>query len=338
MKKSKKALLVVNLGTPNSPETGDVRRYLSEFLNDRRVIDLPWVIQKMLVNLIIVPFRSPKSSRLYKKLWSSSGSPILHYLNRMVEKIQSRLPVDYDVIGAMRYGFPSLKDAMKKLENGNYDEIIVFPLFPQYASSTTGSVNEFIMKKAVQWQVIPAFRFIDQYYDHPAFIRVFSDRIRCSHPELFSHIIFSYHGLPERHINKTHPGIDCRDCSCSKGMTEFGRHCYKAACYETTRLLAEKLDLKTAMFTTTFQSRLSKKWLNPFTDESIINLASDGHRKILVVAPSFVADCLETTIEIGEQYRELFRKLGGEDLTCVESLNDNDAWADAITEITGLQV
>ncbi len=182
-------------------------------------------------------------------------------------------------------------------------------MFPQYASSTNGSIGDAILREISNWQNIPSLKFIDQYYWHPLFINSFSDRIQSCHPELFSHIVFSYHSLPVRHINKAHPGIDCSRCTCNKAMTEYGRHCYKAACYETTRLLAEKSGLAEGTYTTSFQSRMSGNWLTPFTDETLVHLASAGHRKVLIVAPSFVADCLETSIELGEDYSCPFQEI-----------------------------
>lgn len=336
MSKTKKALLIVNLGTPDSPDTTHVRKFLSEFLNDRRVIDIPWIFRKLLVNLVIVPFRSPRSSGLYERLWTINGSPILFYLNNLVAKLEVRLKPEYEVFGVMRYGNPSLKKALKNIKEGGFDEITVFPMFPQYASSTTGSIAELILSEMSQWQTIPALKFIDQYYSHPAFVGAFSSRILGCHPGLFSHIVFSYHGLPVSHINKSHTGIDCGVCTCHKAMNEHGRHCYKATCYETTRLLADKAGLAEGTYTTCFQSRLAKNWLAPFTDDTLVKLAKAGHRKILVVAPSFVADCLETTIELGEDYAALFRRHQGQELVLVKSLNDGDDWTDAMIKILQL--
>lgn len=333
MSKIKKALLIVNLGTPDSPDTPHVRKFLSEFLNDSRVIDLPWIFRKLLVNLVIVPFRSSRSSGFYKRLWTINGSPILFYLNKLVAKLEVKLEHEYEVFGVMRYGNPSLKKTLKKIKEASFDEITVLPMFPQYASSTTGSIAGLILAEINQWNIIPAIKLIDQYYSHPAFLEAFSSRILGCHPELFSHIVFSYHGLPVSHVNKAHPGIDCRDCTCNKAMNEHGQHCYKATCYETTRLLADKSGLAEGTYTTSFQSRLAKNWLGPFTDDTLVHLASAGHRKILLVAPSFVADCLETTIEVGEDYAALFRRHQGQELVLTESLNDGDDWIDAITRI-----
>lgn len=329
----KKALILVNVGTPDKPEVKYVRKYLSQFLNDRRVIDLPWLLQKMLVNLIIVPFRAPKSTILYQKLWTEKGSPLLIYLNSVTAKLQKRLHNEYDVYGAMSYGNPPLKEVLNTVKNKGYEEIVVFPLYPQYASSTAGSVSELVLKEIRNWYVIPAFRFVNQFYSHPAFVDAFVSRIRKYQPEKFDYVIFSYHGLPIRQINKVHPGKEYNQCTCEKQLPEHGTYCYKATCYETTRLLADKLQLATNSYTTSFQSRLSNNWLTPFTDKTLIDLASKGKKKLLVVTPSFVADCLETIIEIGDEYSKLFKEHGGENLVLVESLNDSDDWIEAIAEI-----
>jgi ferrochelatase len=329
----RKAVLIVNLGTPDGPGVLPVSRYLVQFLNDRRVIDLPWLVRKILVNLIIIPFRVRKSSGLYKRLWTGEGSPLLIYLNNLVAKLADGMKGEYDVYGAMRYGNPSLRSVLQRIRQAGYDQITVFPLFPQYASSTSGSVAGYIMKHMGNWEVIPKLILLDQYYRHPAFIRVFSARIAGFHPEEYDHVLFSYHGLPVRHINKVHPAIHSGNCTCETGMPAHGLHCYRAACYETTRLLTEKLKLTENVCTTAFQSRLSKNWLTPFADDTVLGLARKGCKKLLVVAPSFVSDCLETTVEIGEDYKALFIKNGGQQLVLADSLNDWDEWVDALDEI-----
>jgi len=329
----KKAVLIVNLGTPAGPGVVPVTRYLLEFLNDKRVIDLPWLLRKILVNLIIIPFRARKSAGLYKRLWTSEGSPLLVYLNNLVAKLTTKMNGEYDVYGAMRYGNPSLGSVLQKIRQEDYDQITVFPLFPQYASSTTGSVAGYIMKHIGNWEVIPKLIFMDQYYRHPAFIRAFSASITGFHPREFDHVLFSYHGLPVRHINKVHPEIPCSTCTCDTGMPMHGLYCYRAACYETTRLLTEKLELTEKVCTTAFQSRLSKNWLTPFADDTLVGLARKGCKKLLVVAPSFVSDCLETNVEIGEDYKALFIKNGGQQLVLAESLNDRDEWVDSVDEM-----
>ncbi|HKK10066.1 MAG TPA: ferrochelatase [Bacteroidales bacterium] len=331
--KQKRIVLLVNVGTPDKPKVREVRKYLTPFLNDRRVIDIPWLLRKILVNLIIIPFRVRNSTNLYKRLWTNDGSPLLIYLNSLVDKLQKLMDKNTVVKGVMRYGNPSMKKALEEMKHGGFTEIVVFPLYPQYASSTTGSVHELLMNEVRKWEVIPKVRLIDQYYRNNDFLNAFAYRIRAYKPQEYDHVVFSYHGLPTRQIDKVHPGIKENQCSCETGMPAHGDYCYKAACYETTRLLADKLALDSGNYSVSFQSRLSKNWLKPFTDENLEKLAKEGKKRILIVAPAFVADCLETTIELGYEYKELFEENGGEELTLVESLNDSDEWAKAIVKI-----
>ena len=327
------AVILVNLGTPDSPKLSDVRRYLFQFLNDRRVIDLPWILQKALVNLIIVPFRAPKSTKLYERLWSEKGSPLLYYSEQVAAQIQSRMGNDYRIFNAMRYGNPDLKGILKQVEGLLFKKIIILPLFPQYASATTGSVFDLIMKQVSNWQTFPDIQMVSSFQDHPAFVKAFASQAAKYDVASFDHILFSFHGLPLRQINKLHPGKDCQTCSCKTETIPEGKLCYKAACYETARLIAEEAGIAPADYSVTFQSRLSKNWMSPFTDKTLIEKAKSGIKKILIFAPSFVADCLETTVEIEYEYGHLFKEHGGERLQMVESLNGNKAWIDGLEQI-----
>ena len=329
----KRLILLVNVGTPDKPDVKHVGKYLLQFLNDRRVIDIPRILQKILVNLIIIPFRVLKSAKLYQRLWTEDGSPLYFYQKSLVSKLQLKLKDEYTVMGAMRYGNPSLKKILNKAKNEHYDEIRVLPLYPQYASSTTGSVHELVMKQLSNWEVIPEVRLIPQFYSHPAYMRVFANRILSYHPENFDLVIFSYHGLPLRQIQKTHPDVHAELCQCEKQMPAHGKYCYRATCFEMTRLLTTELNILAGNYTTSFQSRLSRNWLTPFTDKELGNAILKGKKKILVVAPSFVTDCLETLVEIEQTYKQVFLQMGGEELVLVASLNDTDAWVDAIAEI-----
>ena len=327
------AVILVNVGTPDSPAVADVRRYLFQFLNDRRVIDLPWLLQKILVNLIIVPFRAPKSAKLYQKLWDEKGSPLLYYSEQVAEKLQLRMGGNYRICNTMRYGNPSLEKTLKQIENQNFKKIIVLPLFPQYASATTGSVSEYIMEKISHWNEIPELQLINHFHDHPAFINAFADQAARYEVAQWDHVIFSFHGLPLRQISKVHPKIDCTECLCKTQSIEEGKFCYQAACYETARLIAGKMGLSTSDYSVSFQSRLTKNWMTPFTDVVLVKKAKEGIKKILIFAPTFVADCLETKVEIGDEYKLLFKKHGGEDLQLVESLNDHDCWIEGLNQI-----
>jgi len=333
MKSSKTAVLLINVGTPDRPTVNAVRRYLFEFLNDRRVIDLPLVFQKILVNLIIVPFRAPKSTKLYKRLWTDLGSPLLYISEQVQEKLQEKLGLKANVLMAMRYGNPSIKLALESIQKANYDRVVVLPMFPQYASSTNGTAIQAVFDGMRKWNTIPEIHAVNQFYDHPAFLDAFTARIKSYNPDRYDHIVFTYHGLPNRHLEKNHPEKSIETCNCESSLPEFGKFCYKATCYQTTRELVKRLGLQKDHYSVSFQSRLSKNWMTPFTDENLIKLAKQGNKKVLVVAPAFVADCLETTVEIGWEYKELFLENGGEELQMVDSLNDSPVWIDALEEL-----
>ena len=323
----------MNLGTPDSPSVGDVRSYLSQFLNDPRVIDIPWLLRKILVNLIIVPFRAPKSAKIYKKLWTSTGSPLLFYSNRVKELLQKELGQEYEVHLAMRYKNPSIPDVMETMRKKNFNRIVVVPLFPQYASASTGSAHEEVMRILSKWWVIPDVSFVSQYYDHPAFIRGIVEIGKKYNHQEYDHVLFSYHGLPERHVDKVYDDGLCADHNCENQITDDNKYCYKATCYATTRFLTSALNIPKEKYTVCFQSRLDEKWLKPFSDRVVEECAQKGMKKILVFSPAFTADCLETIIEIGEEYQHIFRAKGGEKVQLVESLNEHPLWIACLREI-----
>ena len=326
----KTTVLLINLGTPDSPSTSDVRSYLGQFLNDPRVVDLPWLLRKILVNLIIVPFRAPKSAEIYRKLWTDEGSPIVTHGEHVQKLLQEKLGEEYTVELAMRYKNPSIPDVLERIRKSNPDRIIVLPLFPQYASASTGSALEEVMAEVKRWWVIPEIRFISQYWDHPAFVHALVERGRDYDWREYDHVLFSYHGLPERQVDKVYEEGECQDRDCEHEITPENKYCYKATCYGTTRLLAGALGIPEKNYTVCFQSRLDKKWLEPFADKVVEEQASKGAKRLLVFSPSFVADCLETTIEISDEYQELFVEKGGEKVQLVESLNDHPAWIEAL--------
>lgn len=329
----KTAVILVNVGTPDSPGVRAVRPYLREFLSDPRVIDIPFIPRWLLVNLIIAPFRAPRSSKKYKLLWTSEGSPLLIHLESLAAKLNSKAEGGIRFFAAMRYGKPSLRKILWDPELKKYDAISILPLFPQYASSTSGSIMELVMKEVSRWGTIPNLKIMQSFHRHPAFLKVFANKINSCEPSSFDHIVFSYHGLPLSHIARIHPEVLPAECQCRQELVSHGSHCYLSACYETTRLLTSMLNLKPGTWSVGFQSRLTKNWLSPFTDELLVKLARSGKKKVLVVAPSFVADCLETSVEIGLEYRELFIHSGGHDLQLLGSLNDSDDWVDAVLEI-----
>lgn len=330
-------VLLIQLGTPDSPKTSDVRRYLSEFLNDPRVIDLPWLGRKLLVNGIIVPFRAPKSAKVYKELWAygNGESPLITHTNSVRDKLQQRFDKgNIDIYVAMRYQNPSMYDVLEEIRKKNYDQLIILPLFPQYASATNGSAMDLAMKIISKWWVIPEISVISQFWNAEGYIDSIVERAKGFDLKEYDHIMFSYHGLPERHVDKVYEGTDlCTDQPCENEVNDKNKFCYKATCYATSRLLAEKLGIKEEDYTVCFQSRLDKKWLTPFADKVVEEQAKKGAKKILAFSPAFVADCLETIIEIGDEYQELFESLGGEKVQLVPSSNDHDRFIDALQQL-----
>ncbi|GAA0892295.1 ferrochelatase [Fulvivirga kasyanovii] len=331
--KGKTGVLLINLGTPDSPSVGNVRSYLSQFLNDPRVIDIPWLLRKMLVNLIIVPFRAPKSAKIYKELWTDQGSPLLYYSEKVQKMLDKELGDDYSVHLAMRYKNPSIPSVLEEMKKRNYQKIVVVTMFPQYASASTGSALEAVMDEIKKWWVIPDVKFISQYYDHPLFIEAILDRAGKYNLDDYDHILFSYHGLPVRQVDKVYDSGVCEGHDCESAITEENQYCYKATCFATTRLLAEKLGIDESRYTVCFQSRLDKNWLEPFSDKVVEQKAKEGAKKLLVFSPAFTADCLETIIEIGDEYQEIFEEHGGEKVQLVESLNDHPLWVECLKDL-----
>ena len=331
---NKTGILLIQLGTPDSPSVPDVRKYLREFLNDARVIDIPWLARKILVNLIIVPFRAPKSAKIYRKLWTEKGSPLLFYTESLKNKLQKLFSDDFEVELAMRYQNPSMDEVLERMRRKNYNRILILPLFPHYASATSGSAVDKAMKIIKKWWVIPEVKMITQFWDDEGYLNSFVEKGRRYKIDEYDHIIFSYHGLPVRQVDKVYiDGKPCSDHNCENEITEENKYCYKAQCYATSRILAERLKIPSEKYTVSFQSRLDKNWLTPFTDKIIIEQAAKGAKKLLVFSPAFVADCLETVIEIGDEYQQLFKEHGGDKLQLVESLNDDNNWVEALKKL-----
>ena len=333
----KTAVLLIQLGTPDSPKTSDVRRYLGEFLNDPRVIDLPWLARKLLVNGIIVPFRAPKSAKIYKELWDLSEglSPLLVHTQKVQEKLKDRLKSsNVDVYMAMRYQNPSMANVMEEMRALHYDHVIVLPLFPQYASASSGSAIERAMKIMSKWWTTPEISIVNQFWDNAGYIDSIVERSKAFNLKDYDHILFSYHGLPEKHVDKVYEGDNlCTEVPCETEINDKNSMCYKATSYATTRLIAGKLGLKGEDYTVCFQSRLDKKWLTPFSDKVVEEQGRKGAKKLLAFSPAFVADCLETVIEIGHEYQEIFEEHGGEKIQLVPSSNDHERFIDGLEDI-----
>jgi len=335
-KNIKKGVLLVNLGTPDSPAVSDVRKYLREFLMDWRVIDIPYVQRWLLINLIITTFRSPKSAKEYQRLWDERGSPLKYYGEDAVRLLQTKLGDDYVVSLGMRYQNPSIAAGLAILKAAEVGEMTVIPLFPHYASASTGSVIEKVSDLIKDWQVIPDMKYISKFWDHPKYIQGFVNKgKKMMSDTTYDHVIFSYHGLPERQIIKGSVKGYCQlNGKCCEHYSSKNQHCYRAQCVQTSKLLAEGLAIDASKYTTTFQSRLGKTpWIKPYTDEVLKNLPAKGIKKVLAFSPAFVADCLETTVEVGETFKEEFIEAGGEAWDLVASLNDDEVWIEGLAEM-----
>ncbi len=331
-----KGILLVNLGTPDSSATRDVRKYLREFLSDPRVIDINPIGRYILVNAIIAPFRSPKSAATYRKVWTKEGSPLMVNGAALEIKLQESLGDQFRVGIAMRYQSPSIESVLNKMQSEGIDDIKVIPLFPQYASATGGSVNEKVMEVVSKWQTIPKLTFIKSFHDHPKMIYAFAENGRLHGIENFDHVLFSFHGLPKRQLRKA--DLSGRHCKgggeCCKTLTEINKNCYGAQCQDTARAIAQELGLPESRYSVAFQSRLgSDPWIGPYTSEVLQELIHQGKKRVLVFCPAFVSDCLETIYEIAMEYEEEFLKEGGETLQLVESLNTSPNWVEALKEI-----
>jgi ferrochelatase len=330
-------VLLLQLGTPNSAAVGDVRRYLREFLSDPRVLDIPGPARLLLLNAVILPFRPRRSAEAYAKIWTEQGSPLVIHSETLVAELQELLGDGYRVTYGMRYQNPSIEAAVEQLMSEGCEHLVVLPLFPQYASAAGGSA----IAKALdviggRWNV-PRVTALGDFHDHPGFTRAAAS-IAAPLLDEFApdHVLFSYHGLPEKQVRKSDRSDDwCLTANdCCAEMNDVNRFCYRAQCFATTRALAAELDLPPERYSTTFQSRLAgQKWIEPYTDKSLPGLHAAGVRRLAVLTPSFVADCLETLEEIGIRGRKQWMELGGEDLLLIPCVNADPAWAQAVAEM-----
>ncbi|MCA9710481.1 MAG: ferrochelatase, partial [Myxococcales bacterium] len=317
-------ILLVNLGTPDAPEAPQVRRYLQEFLSDPRVIDINPVVRWLLLHLVILRTRPAKSAEAYAKVWGVDGSPLLVNGRALRDAIDLRLP-ELPVELAMRYGSPSIATGLDRLHAAGCDHLVVLPLFPQYASSSTGSAVEKVYAEAGKRWNTPFITVVPPFYDDLRFIEAFA---QVGQPVLDAlrpdHVLLSFHGLPERHIHKSDDsGHHClRGDDCCRKLGPHNRSCYRAQCFATARALAGRLGLAEGTWSVGFQSRLGRDpWIGPHTDTMIVELAKAGTKRLAVLCPAFVADCLETLEEIGMRAKEDFLAAGGEQLELVPSLN-----------------
>ncbi len=334
-------LLLINLGTPDAPETAPVRTYLREFLSDPRVLDIPALQRSLVLNLFILPFRPQKSAEAYRQIWWKEGSPLLVYTQRLADRMAARFGDAVAVEFAMRYQNPSISEALDRFQQQGVDQIVAVPLFPQYSSSAWGSAVEKLFAEAGSRWNVPALQVVPPFYDHPGFLEAFSETARRVRDEFRPDFwLMSFHGLPERQVRKSDDtgGLEGSHClqsaDCCESIGPANRNCYRAQCFATARGIAALAGIPPDSYQVTFQSRLGRDpWIRPYTDEVVPQLARAGVQRVAVLSPAFVADCLETLEELAMRAREDFIEAGGEDLYLVPSLNDGDPWVDALVDI-----
>lgn len=327
----KRGLLLINLGTPDNCDLKSVCRYLAEFLTDKRVIELPKLIRYSLVFGVILPLRAIKVTKAYQSIWMQNESPLRYYSEQLREKTQEKLKSNYTVVLGMRYGNPSIDQAIKKI--AHCDEITILPLYPQYSSAATGSAIEEALKIIQKNRIIPNIRIIKDFFDNQYFIQATAKLIK---PLIKNkeHVLFSYHGLPEKYIQTTSCKVICHKTCPSTKNARNAHLCYKYQCNKTTDLIAQELNLAANQYSFSFQSRVGKTpWIKPYTDEILLKLAKQGIKKLAIVCPSFLVDCLETLEEIAIQAKQKWHELTGNELTVIPCLNDNQLTVDFISKI-----
>ncbi|MFL0110886.1 ferrochelatase [Tenacibaculum maritimum] len=324
-----KGILLINLGSPDSTQVKDVRKYLDEFLMDERVIDIPYWKRFLLIKGIILRTRPKKSAEAYKKIWWKEGSPLVVISERFTKKVANN--TEMPVALAMRYGSNNIEKGFKELVNKGVNDILIVPLYPHYAMSSTETVE--VKAEEVRTKYYPHVKteVLPSFYNHPDYIKVMSDNLKKNLEDFdYDHILFSYHGIPERHILKSDPTKQhCKiDGSCCETASVAHKTCYRHQCFETTKEIAKKLGLKESNYSNSFQSRLLKDpWLKPYTDFELERLPKEeGKKNLAVITPAFVADCLETLEEIAMEGKEEFMENGGGTYKHIPCMNDNDDW------------
>lgn len=330
-------IVLMNLGSPDSTEVRDVKKYLDEFLMDKRVIDSPWLLRLLLVKGIIVPFRSPKSADAYKKIWTDQGSPLIVLTKQLEKKLQEQSSSPVAI--AMRYGNPSPADAYKQLitEHPSIKEIILLPLYPHYAMSSYETAVEYAKEQFKQCETKLKLTIIKPYYDDPGYVKALAETIQAYTSEQYDHILFSYHGVPERHIYKGDiTGNYClKSADCCTTPSAAHKYCYRHQCTVTTQLVTKELGIPGSKYSMSFQSRLGRaEWLKPYTAVRLAEMPGEGIKNLLVVCPAFVSDCLETLEEIAQEGRHIFMEAGGESFTMIPCLNVHQSWVNLIDQWT----
>lgn len=331
-----KGILLMNLGSPDSTDTKDVRRYLNEFLMDEKVIDVNYLLRLFLVKGIIVPFRAPKSAHAYKTIWTKEGSPLTVLTKQLQQAVEQKINLPVEI--AMRYGNPHPARAFEQLMKrvNGLDEVILFPLYPHYAMSSYETAVEYAQKIHQQKKYPFKLTVVEPYYNNAHYIHALAESIKPFLQNGFDKLLFSYHGVPERHIKKGDTTkqhcLQVNDC-CNVSSQAHAK-CYRHQTFVTTNLVTEELNLPEEKFEQTFQSRLGKdEWLKPYTAKRLEALPKEGIKKVVVVCPAFVSDCLETLEEIAIQGKEIFLNAGGESYTVVPCLNVNSLWVDVVIKL-----
>ncbi len=333
----KRGIILMNLGSPDTTSVRDVRSYLNEFLMDERVIDSPYLVRSVLVKGVITPFRAPKSAEAYRTIWGKEGSPLVVITRQLQQALRQQ--VSEPVAVAMRYGNPDMKAAFDELASRHpgIEEVILLPLYPHYAMSSYETAVEHAKTIYKKGGYKFSIRFVDPFYNHPAYIAALADNIkRTLHPE--SHLLFSYHSIPEKHILKSDvTGTHClQGSNCCTVDSQAHKYCYRHQCLETTRLVAKRLGLAADRYSVSFQSKLGRaEWLKPSTTLRMGQMPPEGIKDLAVVCPSFVSDCLETLEEIAIREKENFLNAGGERFTFIPCLNTDPLWVKAVVELTG---
>lgn len=331
---SKRAVLLANLGSPDAPETQPVRRYLNQFLMDPYVIQLPWLLRRLIVSLFVLPTRPKASAEAYRSVWMEDGSPLIVLSERLKKAVQSKLDMPLEM--AMRYGKPSIEQQLLKLcSDKSISEVIFVPLYPHFADSTVTTAVEDARQAIKKHQLDIQLRVLQPFYDNPDYIEAL---VKSAQPFLdqdYDHLVFSYHGLPESHITKLDKsGNHClKQENCCQTAHEAHKTCYRHQVMRTTQCFAIQAGLAQNRYSVAFQSRLGRaKWLGPNTEDRLVELAQQGAKKVLVICPAFVTDCLETLEEIAIRGEEVFIEAGGESLTLVPCMNDHPAWVDLLAD------
>ena len=329
---AKKGIVLMNLGSPDSTEVKDVRKYLKEFLMDERVIDVPYFVRSFLINGIIIPFRAPKSAEAYKTIWTKEGSPLVVLTKQLQKALQ--LKVDEPVAIAMRYGNPTPQLAFDELYENNPDlqDVLAIPLYPHYAMSSFETAVESAKEVHQQNNYPFKLHFLQPFYNEPHYINALAENIKPFLQQEYDHILFSYHGVPGRHIRKsdTTRSHCLKIENCCDVASPAHAHCYRHQVFTTTRLVMEQLNIPKDKYSISFQSRLGKGWLQPFTDIRLQEMPKEGIKKLLILCPAFVSDCLETLEEIDVRGKEEFMGAGGESFTMIPCLNSNELWVDVL--------